>query len=77
MDDYNIGLAKYCSHAETSDFYDLLSTHGYRPLILQPTGLISASATLIDNIFINDMSCHPTGGNVTSSVSDTTFNFLN
>ena len=26
--------------------------------------------TLIDNIFINDMTCHSFGGNLTSSISD-------
>ena len=57
MGDFNIDLAKYSSHAQTSEFYDLLSSHGYRPLILQPTRVTSTSATLIDNIFINDMSC--------------------
>ena len=70
MGDFNIDLAKYSSHAETSEFNDLLSSHGYRPLILQPTRVTSTSATLIDNIFINDMRCHSTGGNITSSVSD-------
>ena len=75
MGDFNIDLAKYSSHAETSEFYDLLSSHGYRPLILQPTRVTSTSATLIDNIFINDMSCHSTGGNITSSVPDHYFQF--
>ena len=75
MGDFNIDLAKYSSHAETSEFYDLLSSHGYRPLILQPARVISTSANLIDNIFINDMNCHSTGGNITSSVSDHYFQF--
>ena len=44
-------------------------------LILQPTRVTSTSATLIDNIFINDMSCHSTGGNITSSVSNHYFQF--
>ena len=65
MGDFNIDLAKYSSHAEISEFYDLLSSHGYRPHILQPTRVISTSATLIDNILINDMNCHSTGGNIT------------
>ena len=35
----------------------------------------SKSATLIDNIFINDISCHSLGGNLTSSISDHYFQF--
>ena len=75
LGDFNMDFAKYRSHAETSGFYDLLSSHGYRPLILQPTRVTSTSATLIDNIFINDMSCHSTGGNITSFVSGHYFQF--
>ena len=33
------------------------------------------TATLIDNIFINDISCHSQGGNITSSISDHYFQF--
>ena len=44
-------------------------------MILQPTRVTSKTATLIDNIFINDISCQSTGGNVTSSISDHFFQF--
>ena len=37
---------------------------------MQPTRVTSKTATLIDNIFINDISWHSLGGNVTSSISD-------
>ena len=33
-EDFNINLAKFSSHAETSECYVLLSPHGYRPHIL-------------------------------------------
>ena len=75
MGDFNVDLVKYSSHTQTNEFYDLLSSHGFRPLILQPTRVTSTSATLIDNIFINDMSCHSIGGNLTSSISDHYFQF--
>ena len=42
-------------------FYNLPGSHLHLPLI--------------DNIFINDMSCHSTGGNITSSVSNRYFQF--
>jgi hypothetical protein len=75
MGDFNIDLIKYGSERNTGDFYDLLCSHSFRPLILQPTRVTSKTATLIDNIFINDISCHSLGGNVTSSISDHFFQF--
>ena len=70
LGDYNIDLIKYGNHPDVTSFYDQISSHGFRPLILQPTWLTSTSATLIDNIFINDLSCSSKGGNITSSISD-------
>ena len=70
MGDFNVNLINYASHSQTNEFYDLFSSYGFRPLILQPTRVTSTTATLIDNIFINDMLCHSTGGNITSSISD-------
>ena len=72
MGDFNIDLVKYAGDTHTGDFYDLLFSHSFRPLILQPTRVTTKTATLIDNIFVNDMTCHSTGGNLTS-ISD---NFL-
>ena len=70
MGDFNIDLLKYATESNTGEFYDLLCSYSFRPLILQPTRVTSKTATLIDNIFINDISCHSIGGNVTSSISD-------
>ena len=75
MGDFNIDLLKYATESNTGEFYDLLCSHSFRPLILQPTRVTSKTATLIDNIFINDISCHSIGGNVTSSISDHFFQF--
>ena len=68
--DFNIDLIKYDSTACVSEFYDQISSYGFRPLILQPTRFSTSSATLIDNIFINDLSCFSNGGNITTSISD-------
>ena len=70
MGDFNIDLLKYDSENTSSDFYDLFSSYGYRPLIMQPTRVTSHSATLIDNIFINDLEMWSVGGNITASISD-------
>ena len=39
-------------------------------MILHPSRVTSKTNTLIDNIFINDLTCYSTGGNITSSISD-------
>ena len=75
MGDFNIDLIKYGTDSSTCEFYDFLTSYSFRPLILQPTRVTSKTATLIDNIFINDISCQSTGGNVTSSISDHFFQF--
>ena len=75
MGDFNVDLLKYASDTNVGDFYDLLSSYSFRPLILQPTRVTSKTATLIDNIFINDISCQSFGGNLTSSISDHYFQF--
>ena len=55
---------------QIDDFFDHLSSLGFRPLILQPSCISSHSSTLIDNIFINNHECQATGGNLTCSISD-------
>ena len=68
--DFNVDLIKYGENKIVDDFYDELSSHGFRPLILQPTRVTSASLSLIDNIFTNDIVSHSSGGNLTTSISD-------
>ena len=74
MGDFNIDLVNYANDRNTGTFYDLC-IYNFRPLILQPTRVTSRTATLIDNIFINDISCHSLGGNITVSISDHFFQF--
>ena len=52
------------------DFNDELSTHSFRPLILQPSRVTTKTRTLIDNIYVNELSSFWSGGNHTSSISD-------
>ena len=68
--DFNFDLLKYDLHNPTNEFYDLLSSFSYRPCILQPSRVTSKTNTLIDNIFINDLSCNLNGGNLTYKISD-------
>ena len=70
LGDFNADLLKIGDHSETCDFYDILSSFGYKPLIMQPTRVTSKTATLIDNIFVNDIETRSSGGNITTSISD-------
>lgn len=55
MGDFNVDLLKIDTHSETCDFYELMSTFGFKPLIMQPSRVTSTTATVIDNIFVNDI----------------------
>ena len=57
MGDFNVDLLKIDQHDEANFFYNILTDNDFRPLIMQPTRVTQSSATLIDNIFINDMRC--------------------
>ena len=70
LGDFNINLLDYEKHPGVNDFYDTISSYGFRPLILQPTRVTKTSSTLIDNIFINDLVCNSKGGNLVTSISD-------
>ena len=70
LGDWNANLLECDNHEATENFYELLSSHTYQPLILQPSRVTSKSATLIDNIFVNDLGISCYGGNIVTSISD-------
>ena len=70
MGDFNADLLKLDTHNDTCDFYELMSSFGYKPLIMQPTRVTSKTATVIDNIFVNDIEARSIGGNITTSIAD-------
>ena len=53
--DTNIDLINVLKHRATSDFLDTLYSRGFYPLISKPSRITRTSATLIDNIFINNL----------------------
>ena len=55
MGDFNIDLLKYNKCNFSNQFFNQFSSSGYRPLITRPTRITSSSATLIDNIFTNNL----------------------
>ena len=55
MGDFNIDLLKSESCDYTSRFLEQMFTSSFIPLILRPTRITQHTATLIDNIFTNDI----------------------
>ena len=53
--DFNINLLNSESHNGTKDFIEMLYSLGLYPLIDRPSRITSNSATLIDNIFTNEL----------------------
>ena len=56
MGDFNLDLLQYNHHRLTQEFVDTLISHAFISLFPNPTRLTSFSATLIDNIFTNNLS---------------------
>ena len=59
-----INLLNYETHTPTGIFINTISSYFMIPQILQPTRVSDHSATLIDNIFINSVTCHTISGNL-------------
>ena len=68
--DFNIDLLKNDCHLDTSAFLELLYSHGMFPVINKPTRIVAKTATLIDNIFINDLKQQTESGIIISDISD-------
>ena len=52
---YNINILNYASHVQTAQFVDMMSSNVFLPLIIRPSRVTATSATLIDNIFTNNI----------------------
>ena len=55
LGDYNINILNYASHVQTAQFVDMMSSNVFLPLITRPSRVTATSATLIDNIFTNNI----------------------
>ena len=55
MGDFNLNLLKCQNHKLTNSFLDTMYSNMFFPLITRPTRIASYNATLIDNIFTNDL----------------------
>ena len=57
-------------HLPTHDFLNLMYTHSYVPLITKATRIFKSSATLIDNIFTNNICSDYMNGILMTDISD-------
>ena len=69
--DHNLDLLKADHHRPTQDFLELIYTAGLVPKITKPTRITSSTATLIDNILIdNKLDTNSSSGILVDNVSD-------
>ena len=55
LGDFNIDLLKFETHSQILELLNLLYSFTFRPLVDKPTRITSTTATLIDNIFTNNI----------------------
>lgn len=68
--DFNLNLINYNQHSSTNDFISLLFSYSHYPLISKPTRITNHSATLIDNIFTNELETNVKSGILITDISD-------
>ena len=70
MGDYNINILNSHSHQPTNEFINLITSNSLSPLISKPTRITSSTATLIDNIFTNNLELDMNSGILYTDLSD-------
>ena len=68
--DFNFDLLKIDSDSHTQNFFNLLCSYGFLPHVLQPTRVTGSSATVIDNIFSNNIKNEVSSGNILLTLSE-------
>ena len=68
--DFNLNLLNADRHAPTGEFLNNLQSFNFTPTIRNPTRISKISATLIDNIFVNNVECEYRSAIVYSDISD-------
>ena len=70
MGDFNLNLINFQHHQTTGEFLDGLYSNMFLPLITRLSRITCHTATLIDNIFLNDFFDHSRSGLLISDISD-------
>ena len=68
--DFNFDLSKIDTDHLTQHFFNLLCCYGFMPHILQPTRVTENTATVIDNIFSNNIEDEISSGNILITFSE-------
>ena len=68
--DFNFDLLKTETDTNTQNFYDLMCSYGTLPQIIQPTRVTPNTATIIDNIFTNNITDDIICGNILLTFSE-------
>ena len=69
--DFNIDLLKLNDVSSYLNYYNLLCSYGFLPLIIHPTRVVDDQVpSLIDNIFSNNLSDEITSGNIYLTLSE-------
>ena len=70
MGDFNINILKSHSHQPKYEFINLMTSNSLNSLISKPTRITSSTATLIDNIFTNNLELKMNSGILYTDWSD-------
>ena len=70
LGDFNIDLNKFQSLPDTTEFFNLLYSYSFVPLIDKSTRVSSSTSTLIDNIFTNQQTINHKSGVIQADISD-------
>ena len=68
--DLNIDLLNPNKHKKTDEFINTLFSIGLFPLITKPSRITNHSATLIDNIFSNEIESNTVSGLMINDITD-------
>ncbi|KAK2183282.1 hypothetical protein NP493_317g00007 [Ridgeia piscesae] len=68
--DFNIDILKHNTHNYTRTFLDDMYSFGLYPLITKPSRITDITATLIDNIFTNELQFQVNSGLLITDISD-------
>ena len=70
LGDMNIDLLKFETHTKTGHYLDNIFCNGFLPVITKPTRISTSAATLIDHIYINNITSLSRSGILITDVAD-------
>ena len=70
LGDFNVDIIKSSTHRPTNEYVQGFYTRGFYPIISLPTRITDSTATLIDNIWTNNLEARAESGLVTVRISD-------